>query len=124
SDADVTSVVVTSRSEQRARELVATHGGEAAPMDRLQELLGDADIVATATAAPHAVVTRQLVERARAHRRSRPLLLLDIALPRDVEPTVGELDDVFLYDLDDLSRVVEGALEQRRSEVALAETII
>jgi glutamyl-tRNA reductase len=123
-DAGVASIVVTSRSEARARELVEAHGGEAASFERLQELLGEADIVATATAAPHALLTRPLVERARAHRRSRPLLILDIALPRDVEPDVGELDDVFLYDLDDLSRVVEGALEQRRSEVALAEAII
>ena len=122
--AGVASIVVTSRSEARARELVEAHGGEAAPFDQLHELLGEADIVATATAAPHALLTRPLVERARAHRRSRPLLILDIALPRDVEPEVGELDDVFLYDLDDLSRVVEGALEQRRSEVALAEGII
>jgi glutamyl-tRNA reductase len=122
--AGVASAIVTSRSDARARELVAAHGGEAAPFDRMEELLGDADIVATATAAPHALITRALVERARAGRRSRPLLILDIALPRDVEPAVGELDDVFLYDLDDLSRVVEGTLEQRRSEVALAESII
>lgn len=124
-DAGVASVIVTSRSEARARELVAAHGGEAAPFERLHELLAEVDIVATATAAPHALIRRQDVERALAHRgRSRPLLILDIALPRDVEPETGQLDDVFLYDLDDLSRVVEGALEQRRSEVALAETII
>jgi glutamyl-tRNA reductase len=120
----VASVVVTSRTEARARELVARHGGEAASFDRLAELLRSADIVATATAAPHAILTRAVVERALAAGRRSPLLILDIALPRDVAPDVGTLDNVFLYDLDDLSRVVEGALAQRRSEVALAERII
>jgi glutamyl-tRNA reductase len=120
----VASVVVTSRTEARARELVAQHGGEAAPFSSLAELMRSADIVASASAAPHPIVSRATVEHALAGRRRSPLLILDIALPRDVEPEVGELDGVFLYDLDDLSRVVEGALEQRRSEVELAERII
>jgi glutamyl-tRNA reductase len=119
----VASVVVTSRTEARARELVAQHGGSAAPFSSLSELMRDADIVASASAAPHPIVTRATVARALDGRRS-PLLILDIALPRDVEPDVGSLEGVFLYDLDDLSRVVEGALEQRRSEVDLAERII
>jgi glutamyl-tRNA reductase len=119
----VASVVVTSRTEARARELVGQHGGVAAPIAELPALLRTADIVATATAAPHPVLTRAMVEQAVAGRRS-PLLILDIALPRDVEPEVDTLDGVFLYDLDDLSRVVEGALEQRRSEVEIAERII
>jgi glutamyl-tRNA reductase len=118
------SVLVSSRTEARARSVVDRFGGEAASIERLPELLGEADIVASATAAPHAVITRTTVERAMRDRRTRPLLLLDIALPRDVEPAAGALDGVVLYDLDDLSRVVEGTLEQRRSEIALAECII
>ncbi|MGH7506202.1 MAG: glutamyl-tRNA reductase, partial [Longimicrobiales bacterium] len=118
------SVIVSSRTEASAHVLARKFGGEAATMARLPELLREADVVASATAAPHTVITRAQVEHAIGARRSHPLLLLDIALPRDVEPAAGELDGVQLYDLDDLSRVVEGTLEERRSEIALAEAII
>jgi glutamyl-tRNA reductase len=86
-------------------------------------LLAEADLVAAATAAPHVVLTRAIVEKAVRGRRT-PLVILDIALPRDVEPAVGQLNKVFLYDLDDLSRVVTGTLERRRSEMDVADGII
>src|SRR5690606_37404434 len=84
----------------------------------------EVDIVASATAAPHAVITRAVAESALDAGRRTPLLILDIALPRDVEKEVGELPNVFLYDVDDLSQVVEGTLERRRSEIGIAEQII
>ncbi|MEX0907610.1 MAG: glutamyl-tRNA reductase, partial [Gemmatimonadota bacterium] len=92
--------------------------------DELRARLADVDIVASATAAPHAVITCKLVEQAIAGGRESPLLILDLALPRDVEPAVSELPNVFLYDIDDLSQVVEGTLERRRSEIRVAEQII
>jgi glutamyl-tRNA reductase len=87
-------------------------------------LLHEVDIIAAATSAPHAVLTRDMMERVLGNARRTPLLILDIALPRDVEREVGALPNVFLYDVDDLSQVVEGNLERRRSEIAVAEQII
>jgi glutamyl-tRNA reductase len=116
-------VVVASRTLERARSVTERAGGTAATVERLPELLAEADILLTATTAPHPVVRRSALEPAIAGRRE-PLLVLDIALPRDVEPDVAELDNVFLYDLDDLRVVVESNLDRRRSEIADAERIV
>lgn len=120
----VQEVVVTNRTEARAREVAARLGASAASIGDLPQLLASVDIVVSATAAPHPVITGELIARAEVGSRKHPLLILDIALPRDVEPQVGSAPNVFLYDIDDLSQVVEGTLERRRSEVALAEQII
>jgi glutamyl-tRNA reductase len=119
----VTSTVVLSRSEDRAQEVAARAGGDVLPWDHLPALLAEVDIVAAATSAPHPVVTRSLVERALG-RRTSPLVILDIALPRNVEPSTRTLCGVHLFDLDDLSAVVLGTIERRRSEVTIAEEII
>jgi len=123
-DEGVRDLLVSNRTEARASEVASRLGAEAVAFDQLARAIGDVDIVVSATAAPHPVITRQLVDEAHIGGRKRPLLVLDIALPRDVEPAVAEAPNVFLYDIDDLSQVVEGNLERRRSEVALAETII
>jgi glutamyl-tRNA reductase len=120
----VEGVVVVNRSPQRAEELAQKVGGEAVPYDALGDMLGDADIVATATSAPHAVITRQLMAKALSGGARNPLLILDIALPRDVEPAVGELDNVFLYDIDDLTQIVDENLERRKSELPEAERMV
>jgi glutamyl-tRNA reductase len=119
----VSGVVVSSRTELRARDVAERFGGRAAGFEQLPSLLAEADLVAAATSAPHVVLTRAMVEKA-VHGRRTPLVILDIALPRDVEPAVGQLNKVFLYDLDDLSRVVTGTLERRRSEMGVADGII
>jgi len=120
----VRDIMVASRTRERALDVAERQGARAVSLDELPALLGRVDIVASATSAPHAVITRRLVERSLQTPRRSPLLVLDIALPRDVEPAVGELPNVFLYDIDDLSQVVEGNLEKRRSEIAVAEAII
>lgn len=117
-------LLVSSRTEARAREVASRLGVVAVAFERLPAVIGDVDILVSATAAPHPVIDRGLIDRAHIGGRKRPLLILDIALPRDVEPVVGEAPNVFLYDIDDLSQVVEGTLERRRSEVAVAESII
>ncbi len=122
-DEDVAGTVVLSRSEDRAHEIANRLGGAVQPWDGLPQLLAEVDIVAAATSAPHPVMTRQLVERA-TRDRAHPLVILDIALPRDVEPSVRGLPGVHLFDLDDVSAVVLGTIERRRSEVAIAEGII
>jgi glutamyl-tRNA reductase len=120
----VRDIRVANRTAGRAEEVARRLQAQAVPFDDLPRLLAEMDIVASATSAPHAVITRALAERALAGGRRSPLLILDIALPRDVEREVGELPNVFLYDIDDLSQVVEGNIERRRSEISVAEHII
>jgi glutamyl-tRNA reductase len=120
----VRDIMVANRTAARAEEVARRLEAEAVSFDQLPELLSRVDIVAAATSAPHAVITHAIVEQALRGGRRTPLLILDIALPRDVEPSVGGLPNVFLYDIDDLSQVVEGTLERRRSEIAVAEHII
>jgi len=86
--------------------------------------MATADIVISSTAAPHPILKRDLVQSVIRKRRGRPLFLIDIAVPRDIEPEVGKIDDVFLYNLDDLQQVVEQNLEGRSSEIAAVEAII
>jgi glutamyl-tRNA reductase len=120
----VSDILVANRTAARADEVARRLHAEAVGMERLPELLQLVDIVASATSAPHAVITMELARSALGTDRRSPLLILDIALPRDVEPGVGALPNVFLYDIDDLSQVVEGTLQRRRSEIAVAEAII
>ncbi len=115
--------VVGGRTFDRAEELAAALGGQAAPFESLQAELAKADVVISSTGAPHTVVRREDVAAAVRSRR-RPLFLIDIALPRDIEPDVRELANVFLYDLDDLKAVAEANLRERRKEAAAAEAIV
>lgn len=120
----VRDILVANRTHARADEVARRLDAQAVAFDQVGALLEEVDIVAAATSAPHAVLTRPMVEQALRRPRRSPLLILDIALPRDVERDVGELPNVFLYDIDDLSQVVEGTLERRRSEIAVAENIV
>ena len=123
-DEGVDDVTVVNRTQARAQELAAALNARAIAFTEIPAALATADIVVTATAAPHILLTRELVHAATDHKRERPLLILDIALPRDVEPAVAELDNVFLYDIDDLSQVIEGNIERRHSEIAAAQAIV
>jgi glutamyl-tRNA reductase len=96
------------------RELARRHGATALHYDACWAGLAEVDVVLCSTAAPHAIVFPEHVRPALAARGDRPLCILDIALPRDVDAAVGELDNVFLYDLDDLRAVVAANLERRR----------
>ena len=115
---------VVSRTEGRARELASRANGAAVGIEEFAALVPTADIIVTATAAPHPVITRELVGRVLPRGPREPLLIVDLALPRDVEPEVGSVPNVFLYNLDDLHQVIEGTLEKRRLEVPFAEAII
>jgi glutamyl-tRNA reductase len=119
--------VLGGRTIGKAEELAAALGGRAAAFETLREELAAADIVISGTAAQGTVIRREDVESARGARRGRhqrPLFLIDIAVPRDVEPAVGQLDGVFLYDLDDLKSVAEANLRLRRREAAAAEALV
>jgi glutamyl-tRNA reductase len=116
--------VLGGRRFARASELAAALGGRAAPFEALRAELARADIVISGTGAPDVVIERADVEAARQARRHRPLFLIDIAVPRDVDPQVGELDGVFLYDLDGLKAVAEANLRERRKQAVGAEAIV
>jgi glutamyl-tRNA reductase len=116
--------VLGGRRFERAAELAASLGGRAAPFESLREELGRAEIVISGTGAPGTVMERADVEAAQAMRRYRPLFLIDIAVPRDIDPEAAKVKGVFLYDLDDLKAVAEANLRERRKEAAAAEAIV
>jgi glutamyl-tRNA reductase len=120
----VKTVLVANRTYERAVELAECFDGEAIRYDDLFERMRDADIVISSTGAPHAVITKDKVAGALKRRKRGPLFLIDIAVPRDIEPEVNELGGVFLYDIDDLEGVVEANLEERMREAQRAEAII
>lgn len=120
----VRQLTIASRTLQGAESLARTLGGHAVPWAGIGEALGAADIVVTATGSSEPVLTRGRVEEAMRPRRSRPLFLIDIAVPRDVDPSVARLDQVFLYDIDDLQSIVQENMSRRITEVERAESIV
>ncbi len=120
----VTRIRVTSRSQQAASSLALTLGGSPTTLSNLGKELSDADIVITCTGAPHFVVRRRIVEEGMNGRPERPLVLLDIAVPRDIEPEVGQIKNVFLYDIDDLTGISELNRQGRESDVQWAMEIV
>jgi len=117
-------VMVTNRTFERAQKLADEFSGEAIPFDELFLHLHKADIVLTSTGAPHAIITPPDLEEVIKRRRMRPMFLIDIAVPRDIDPAVNEMDAVYLYDMDDLQQVVAANLEGRMQEADKAEAII
>jgi|HubBroStandDraft_6_1064221.scaffolds.fasta_scaffold27828_2 glutamyl-tRNA reductase len=120
----VRAAMVANRTFERADELARRHGATAMRYEDCWPALATVDLVICSTAAPHPVVSYESVAAAVAGRGDHPLCILDIALPRDVEPEVGTLDNVFLYDLDDLRAVVAANLEQRQSQLPSADDLI
>ncbi|MBA3670559.1 MAG: glutamyl-tRNA reductase [Gemmatimonadaceae bacterium] len=116
--------IVANRTFERAEALAAQYGATAVRYDEAWSALAEVDVLLCSTAAPRPVVTEARVREAVARRGDRPLCVLDIALPRDVEPAVGKLPNVYLYDLDDLRGVVNANLARRHSELPAAEQVI
>ena len=123
-DGGVTQFAVANRTVERAEELARRFSGEAVPLDQLGPRLEEADIVIASTAAPDFIINADLVRGAAAGRRGRPLFLIDIAVPRDVDPDVRQLDDVFLFDIDDLEQVVQANRQEREEEIRSVERLI
>jgi glutamyl-tRNA reductase len=120
----VRTAVVANRTYDRARELAEKWGGEAIQWDEFAGALAGVDIVICSTAAPVPVLTTERFRRALPRGPRRPLCIIDIAIPRDVEATVGEQRNVFLYNVDDLQQIVDASLDRRRSELPAAEEIV
>jgi len=117
-------LIVVNRSPERATQLAAACGGVARAFAELEQTLIEADVVIASTASPGFIITRQQVKEVLRRRRHRPLFIIDIALPRDIEPEVGKLPNVFLYDIDDLQQVSQDTVQERVREAHLAETMI
>ncbi|MBU1273738.1 MAG: glutamyl-tRNA reductase [Proteobacteria bacterium] len=117
-------VLVANRTLERAMELARGWGGKAVGLGELGAVLGEVDIVIASTGSPQAVITAKMARAAVKARRGRPLFFIDIAVPRDVEHAVGELDGCYLYDIDDLTSVVEANRAGRAVEAAQAEHIV
>lgn len=117
-------VLVLNRSMERALKLAERYGGRAIPYDLLNDYLPRADIVISSTSAPHCVIREASVRKALAVRRGLPMLLIDIAVPRDIETAAGELDNVYLYDIDDLQRMAAENLAKRQEAVDAAWKIV
>lgn len=117
-------VLVTNRSEERARALAAEVRGSAHPWEDLDRLLVEVDVVVCSTAAPQPVIGLETLQAVRRSRRHRPLFLIDLAVPRDVDPRVNEIEDVYAFDVDDLDKVMEENRRSRSGEAFLAEGIV
>ncbi|MDR2164052.1 MAG: glutamyl-tRNA reductase [Zoogloeaceae bacterium] len=117
-------VTVANRTVERGRALAERFNARAIRLDELAETLAMHDIIVSCTASPLPLIGLGLIERAVKARRHRPMFMVDLAVPRDIEPEVGELDDVFLYTVDDLAEVVESGVESRQAAVIQADAII
>jgi glutamyl-tRNA reductase len=123
-DEGVASIFVASRNMARAQKVAERFGGSAVAFSDLWEDLPQMDIVITSTAAPHAMITLEAFQRRMPRKLKSPIFIVDIAIPRDVEPEIGELPNVFLYSVDDLEGIVTANHERRKAEVPKAEAII
>lgn len=106
-------IEIVNRSIEKAQQLADELGAKATAMEHLQDVLPRADILISSTASPNHIISRKDIKQALKKRRHRPMFLVDIAVPRDIEPSSAELDDVYLYTIDDLQQVVDQNLQQR-----------
>ena len=118
------SIFVANRTYERALDLAKAFQGIAIRYEQLAETMNQADIVISSTRAPGYVVTRTQAEQLMAARRKRPIFFVDIAVPRDIEPSINEIENAFVYDIDDLEQVVAENRKQREKEAEWAEQII
>ncbi len=118
------SIFVSNRTAERAQLMAQRFSGQAIPFEQLYDSADKADIVITSTGAPHTIFRREHAEKFMARRRNRPMFFIDIAVPRDVDPAVNDVDGVFVYDIDDLQSVVSSHVDERKREALRAEEII
>jgi glutamyl-tRNA reductase len=117
-------IFVTNRTHARAEEMARLFDGRAIDYTAFPTMLHEIDIVIASSGAPHFILTRDEMQRVISQRRNKPMFLIDIAVPRNIDPAVNEIDGVFLYDVDDLAGVVNANLKEREKQAALAEAII
>lgn len=117
-------LVVTNRSHDKAVAMAREFSATAIPFDQWETEFSSIDIIISSTAAPYPIVTREKLEPLMKLRKNRPLLLVDIAVPRDIDPEVNSMANVYLYNVDDLQAIAADYLQQRKEEIAVCEAII
>lgn len=122
--AGVAKILVTNRTPQRAKQMAEAFRGEIVPYETFPQRLSEVDIVVASSGASNYVITGDIMQRVIEERRNRPMFLIDIAVPRNIEPTVNRIEHAFLYDIDDLQRLAERNLQTRREVAQQAENII
>jgi glutamyl-tRNA reductase len=120
----INKLIVANRTVERAHTLADQFNGEAITLSEIPQRLTEADIIISSTASPLPILGKGAVERTLKARRHRPMFMVDIAVPRDIEPEVGELPDVYLYTVDDLHQVIEEGRHSREEAARQAEDII
>ena len=124
SEKGVESMIVANRTLENAQKIAKQYQAEAISLKQFASVIDRADIIISSTAASVPIIGKGLIESALKQRKHKPMFMLDIAIPRDIEPEVGQLDDVYLYTIDDLNQVVSDNLDNREKEKTLAEEII
>lgn len=117
-------IYIANRSEERAQKLASEFDGFALPLSRLDRALPSADMLISSTGSPNAIVTADMMKAAIGARKRKPLFAVDIAVPRDIEPDVGKLSDVYLYTIDDMQTVIQDGQDARRQAAEEADKII
>ena len=117
-------ILVTNRTQERARQLAEPFNGRVIPFDQLYEAATEADIVISSTGAPHPIFRREHGQAFMHRRRNRPMFFIDIAVPRDVDPAMNKVDGVFVYDIDDLQAVAASHMAERSAQAGDAESLI
>jgi glutamyl-tRNA reductase len=120
----VSAIAVANRTFQKAVEVAQTFNGIPVSIEEIGSQLQEADIIISSTAAPGYVITQEQVKGSMKRRRNRPLFFIDIAVPRDVEPEVNNLENVYVYDIDDLKGIIQVNINQRQEEAVKAERIV
>jgi len=120
----VKKLMIANRTRERAQLLADEVGAEVIGLGDIETRLADADIIISSTASPLPIIGKGMVERALKARRNQPMLLVDIAVPRDVEPEVGKLANAYLYSVDDLQAIIEQNMAQRKAAAVQAESIV
>lgn len=121
---NVKKLIIANRTRERAQTLADQVGAEVIGLAEIDARLAEADIIISSTASPLPIIGKGMVERALKQRRNQPMLLVDIAVPRDVEPEVGKLANAYLYSVDDLQAIIESNMAQRKAAAVQAETIV
>ena len=117
-------VTIANRTEETARQMASEFGAATVPLDRLDEVLHEADVIICSTGAPDYVVTEARTRKALARRRNRPTCFIDISVPRNIDPAVSNIPNVFLFDIDDLESVISSNIREREREAERAELIV
>jgi glutamyl-tRNA reductase len=123
-NAGASRVVIVNRTEETARQMADEFGAATLPFERLDEALSEADVVICSTGAPSYVLTEAQARRALAKKRNRPTCMIDISVPRNIDPGVAKVPNVFLFDIDDLESVITSNIREREREAERAELIV